>query len=398
MTSRLLRSFPESAVAAALFVACFVAVHHWFWGRYQIVDWPGYRDDARAILDHGLIPYRDFAVEYPPGALPVFLVPAAFSDYASAFADLMAVCGVALTIAVAAIDRRAALYAALAPVLVGSLVLSRFDLWPALLVALALLALVEGSDGTGWAFLGAAVAAKLWPLVLVPLALVWSLRRGRRRAPLVGLAVVVAVFVPFAVVAPHGLWASVHGQADRPLQIESLGASLLAVVGQPQVVTSHGSQNIQGHGLLAAAFAAVQLLAIVVCWIEFARGPVTRSRLLTYSAAAVCAFVAFGKVLSPQYLLWLVPLVPLVGGKRRWVALALLSAACVLTQVWFPLRYFDYVGSFHLAGVVLARNLVLATLFLVLAWPQDPAPAPAKPVPPLPVSSVEPTLTEPRPG
>ena len=41
VTSSLRRSLPESAVAAALFVACFVAVHYWFWGRLQIVDWPG---------------------------------------------------------------------------------------------------------------------------------------------------------------------------------------------------------------------------------------------------------------------------------------------------------------------------------------------------------------------
>jgi hypothetical protein len=37
--------------------------------------------------------------------------------------------------------------------------------------------------------------------------------------------------------------------------------------------------------------------------------------------------------------------------------------------VWFPLRYWDYVASFHLAGVVLARNLALVALFAVLALP-----------------------------
>jgi hypothetical protein len=308
-------------------------------------------------------------VEYPPGSLLVFVIPTAFSNYATAFAVLMAICGVAMTVVVAAIDKRAAFYAALAPILVGSLVLSRFDLWPDVLVVLALLGLLEGSEAFGWAFLGAAVGVKLWPLVLVPIALLWSFRHGRRLAPLWGLGVALAIFVPFAILAPHGLWASVHGQADRPLQVESLGAAILAVVAHPQVGSSHGSQNIEGHGAYAAVFALVQVCAVVVCWIEFARGPVTRNRLLTYSAAAVCAFVAFGKVLSPQYLLWLIPLVPLVAGGRRLPAVVLLTAACVLTQIWFPLRYFAYADSFHLAGVVLARDLVLVALFVVLAWP-----------------------------
>jgi hypothetical protein len=80
-------------------------------------------------------------------------------------------------------------------------------------------------------------------------------------------------------------------------------------------------------------------------------------------------------VLSPQYLLWLIPLVPLVGGARRLPALVLLTVACVLTQVWFPLRYFAYAHTFHLAGVVLARDLVLVALFFVLAYPvREPPP------------------------
>ena len=64
-------------------------------------------------------------------------------------------------------------------------------------------------------------------------------------------------------------------------------------------------------------------------------------------AAAVVAFVAFGKVLSPQFLIWLVPLVPArraaVAGSR---ASALLAVALVLTQLWFPYRYWDFVREF----------------------------------------------------
>ena len=150
------------------------------------------------------------------------------------------------------VRREAAFYAALAPLLVGSLILSRFDLWPALLVVAALAALLAGRDGIGWAFLGAAVAAKLWPLVLVPLALLWSARRGHARSALAGVAVAALAFVPFALIAPHGLWHSVSGQASRPLQIESLGAALLTTFGHPHVVTTHGSQNLAGHGAVGA--------------------------------------------------------------------------------------------------------------------------------------------------
>jgi hypothetical protein len=205
--------------------------------------------------------------------------------------------------------------------------------------------------------------------VLVPLALVWSYRRGRLGAALAGVAVLAAVVVPFALVAPQGLWDSVSGQASRPLQVESLGAAFFTTFSHPEIVSSHGSQNIVGHHTLASAFAAVQALVLVALWIAFARGPATTDRFLRYAAACVTAFIVLGKVLSPQYLIWLVPLVPLLRGRRGLGATALLTVALVLTQVWFPQRYFDYALEFERAGVVLARDLVLLALLLVLVLP-----------------------------
>jgi uncharacterized membrane protein len=371
------RSRLDVAVAAGgLFLFCWGVVHIGFWSHGELVDWPTYQRYGDAILHHGLIPYRDFAVEYPPGALTVFILPAAFANYASAFAWEMAVCGVVLVAVVAAIRREAAFYVALAPVLAGSLILSRFDLWPALLTVAALAALLRERHRLGWGLLGAAVAAKLWPLVIVPLALVWSYRAGRIRASLVGLAVAAAVFAPFAILAPQGLWDSLRGQASRPLQIESLGASLFTAFGSPHVISSHGSQNVAGHGSIAALFALLQVTVLVALWIAFVRGPATGDRLVRYSAAAVCAFIAFGKVLSPQFLLWLIPLVPLVRGRRGLFATGLLTLALVLTQVWFPRRYWDYVYGFHNADAVLARNAALVALLLVLVWPARVAQAP----------------------
>ena len=371
--SELSRRWPQLDVTLAgggLFLFSFALVHRWFWAHGQLVDWPVYKTYGDAIVHHGQVPYRDFHVEYPPLALVVFVIPSLFGDYRTVFEVLTAACGVGLVAVVATIRPAAAYYVGVSPVLVGSLILTRFDLWPALLTTGALAALLGGRHRLGWGLLGAAVAAKLWPVVIVPLALGWAIAHRRLRSSLVGLAAFAVAVVPFALIAPHGLFESVRGQGDRPLQIESLAASLLTTFGQPSVITSHGSQNLAGHGLLAAMFSAAQALAIIALWIAFLRGPIDRERLVRYSAACVCAFVALGKVLSPQFLLWLVPLVPLVRGRRGIAATILLSAALVLTQVWFPWRYWGYAEHFHLAGVVLARNLALVALLVVLAWPQ----------------------------
>jgi hypothetical protein len=165
----------------------------------------------------------------------------------------------------------------------------------------------------------------------------------------------------------------VGGQLERPLQIESLGSSLLLAAHQlgfyeATVVDSHGSQNLGGPvpDALASVHALVQLVAIAGTWILFARGHVGRVGFLAAAAASVVAFVAFAKVLSPQFLIWLVPVVPLVLGRIGLIAAGLLAAALVTTQLFFPYRYWSVVALDNDAWLVVVRNALLLVLFAVL--------------------------------
>jgi uncharacterized membrane protein len=354
-----------------------VVLHHWFYAHRPLTDTPIYQGYGNAI-DHGLVPYRDYPVEYPPGALPVFVAPIylyGYSGYAQVFGWLMAAFGVGciLVAALAGARWRALAVIAVSPLLIGSMALSRYDFWPTLLVIGALAAFVHDRHRWGWIALGAAVATKLFALVLVPLAVVWTVRRRGRRELAVsascGVAVAAAAALPFLILAPRGLWHSVSGQASRPLQIESLAASVLTTFSHPVVINTHGSFNLANEDRLASLTTVLMLAVLVALWVGFARGPATGDRLVRYTAACICAFVALGKVLSPQFLIWLVPLVPLVRGVRGIVASLLLVAAFVATQIFFPQRYFEYVFHLHLAWVVLVRNLILVALLVTLSLP-----------------------------
>jgi Glycosyltransferase family 87 len=392
------RAVIAAALALAVFGGAWAVLHRGFYRHDQIVDTPVYQNYGDAIAN-GKVPYRDFALEYPPGALPVFAIPSLLLSpdgdldrYRDGFEAEMLVCGglavlfvLAALLALDAGPVRLALalgFTALAPLLLGSVVLSRFDLWPAALSVGALAALLARRDRLGSAVLGLAVAAKLYPVVLVPVAGIWIWRRSGRRAALVSLAVfaavVVASFVPFLALSPHGLWESVTRQSDRPLQIESLGAGVLLVLHQVAGVgitmkSSHGSQNLAGGGpdAIAVLQTALQIAAVVAVWVWFARGRMERDRLVRAFAATVCAFIVFGKVFSPQFLIWLVPLVPLVRGRRGGVAGAILALALVLTQLWFPFRYWDLVLLFSAlpSWLVLARDLVMVGLLAALLVP-----------------------------
>ena len=386
------RRFTEIAagVAAALFLVSWGVLHRGWYADNEIVDIPVYADYGNAI-EEGSMPYRDFRPEYPPGALPAFAVPALLSDDDEGFRDvfewLMAACGVVcvLLVAVALAGLRASrarTAAALAltatfPLLLGSVVLTRFDLLPAAFVAGSLAALVWGRNRLGLGLLGVAVAVKLYPAVLVPLAVAYVWRRRGRQEALVGLgvlaAVVVLAFLPFVALAPAGVAHSIGHQLSRPLHIESLASALYLAAHHAAGVdvemrSGHGSQNLHGPGTGVAAvlFSLLALAALVWIWL---RRPGSPEELVRWSAAALVAFVALGKVLSPQFLIWLAPVVPLVAGVRGLRASALLSGALVLTQLWFPSRYWELARELDLVPslLVLARDLVLVALLVVLA-------------------------------
>jgi hypothetical protein len=378
--------------ALGIFLVSFTLLHFGFYQRKLILDTVEYHRYGIAMT-HGEVPYRDFRVEYPPGALPVFLAPAAdrpgFSRYNREFQILMGLCAAAALLAMAwtlrtlrASPSRLASalgFFAVAPLVLGSVLIYRYDLWPAALAVLGLAAVVAGRHRLGLGALGLGLAAKIFPGVLIPPAIAYVWRtRGRREALIClgGAAAAVAVFViPFVALAPHGFWSSIHRQAGRPLQIESLGSAVLLAAHHLggyhlTMVTSHGSQNLAGSlpktlGAVESVLLAVTLLGI---WIAAARGPARPERLIRYSAAAVTAFVAFDKVLSPQFMVWLLPLVPLVRGRRGVVASALLGLALLLTQLWFPIRYFDL--ALHFAAfpswLVVARDVTLLAILVVL--------------------------------
>jgi uncharacterized membrane protein len=344
-----------------------------------------YQGFAEAVLD-GRVPYRDFFMEYPPGALAVFLPPAALgsSHYNAAFKCLMALCGVATLLLVASLLVRlgvstarlwaAVLLFALSPLALGPISLNTYDSWPALLTLAALALLLAGRGMAAFALLGAAFAAKVYPVVVVPPAVIFVWRtsgRGLALRALAAFAAAAALFVmPFLVLAPHGLAESFRAQAARSLQVESLGGSLLAVadrLGLYDATVVHRTGHAISYDLvgslpetLAVLSSIAQALAVLaVAWL-YLRGRDDPRRLAVAFTAAIAGFLALTRFFSPQYLVWLLPFVLLLE-PAAWL---LAATALVLAQVWF----FHYSDVFALGGyvwLVPIRDLLILALFLL---------------------------------
>jgi hypothetical protein len=375
-----------AAAGVAVLLACSLPPPWPVFSLQDRGDIAHYFDYAQRTSD-GQVPYRDFAMEYPPGALPALLAPLpADHGYYDRFRALMVVlCAAAVGLLAAALFLAGAsaaelaagllVFATLPRTLPPDLVFERFDPWPAVLVLLALVALLRRRRALGLAALGVGAAAKLYPLALVPLAIL--ARRGSahvRRDLAVVAAAALALVLPFALVAPRGIghvgWLLVR----RPLHIESLGGSLLLVghrlgVYRPTVYLSVGaSWDLAGPAakIVAVVGSLVEAAALVAVWFFFARGPRGPRDLLLAAAAAVVGFVAFGKVLSPQYMVWVAAAVPLALGRVRLFVLAATVAAVLLTRYVYNTGYFNLLRGGWVSWVMLARNVILVAIFCSL--------------------------------
>jgi hypothetical protein len=233
------------------------------------------------------------------------------------------------------------------------------------------LLILRGRVVGGFAILGLATMTKGFPIVVAPVALAWL---GDRRAAFRGaaaFAAVVAVFAGAAVaISPSGALDAIRYQTDRPVQVESLPALAVRAVDPHAVpVSSYRSDGLESPAgaPFTAAFAALGAAAVALLAVGAARNRDPRS-LVIGSLGAVAAFATFGKVLSPQYLVWVLPLGALALSWRRWALAGAVGAATLLTFVEFPPRYFDLVADrpFPLAIVTL-RDLVLVGVSARLA-------------------------------
>jgi uncharacterized membrane protein len=381
----------RAALAALVLLVAGWALTLWIapWSDERVNDLFVYRTFAAPVLDGGL-PYRDVAFEYPPLAAPAIALPGLAGIGAETFrwafalwtlaaaAAVVLLCG-ALARGTGGDARRAMLAAAAMPLLCGALLRTHFDLFPVALVLGALLLLTRDRPRLGFAVLGLAVMTKAFPIVVVPVAIAWLLARGRRRDAWQGTLVLGAVMAAIAGAAvaasPEGALDAVRYHLDRPVQIESSPAlALLALdavgAGQAESVSSFRSDGLLhpwSDAIESLVLTALVALLALLCVRAANGGRESGARELVLASLAACAgFALLGKVLSPQFVIWVLPLGALAFAWRMHALAGAVALVAVLTQIEFPAHYLDVVAREPLAiGLVAARNIALAGVIVL---------------------------------
>ncbi|MFH8620310.1 glycosyltransferase 87 family protein [Streptomyces vietnamensis] len=332
----------------------------------------------------GTFPPGDVTWQYPPGAGLVIMSPGVLPwlTYFQAFVALTVLADAVVTLALARADSARLTHGALIWVLGLPLLLhlpfARYDVQTTALAVLALLALgtrATAAHRLGGALAGIGAMVKVWPA----LALIGTPRgRTTREAWTAAAVTALALLATLALFFSDAL-GFLRQQGSRGIQIESLWGTALAAarasgIWPGRIEFRYGAYEYVGPYVSSLGHLALMLTVIAFGWLLLWRLQARRWTDATpfdAALAAVLLFTVTSRVISPQYMIWLLGLAAVCMTSRatvmRPVALLLLPAAA-LSSLAYPVLYDEVVtGTTTGLAVMVLRNALLLAAALLAA-------------------------------
>lgn len=350
-------------------------------------------NDAERILE-GALPYRDFPFEYPPLAALFFLLPRLITDNYQTYSLLyhgevllFILTGLWMVFNIARRLGKApwkllSVYT-LAVLFIGPIIGEQFDIFPVVFTLLALYYFWSGKTKTSWVFLALGTMVKLYPAAIAPVFLLCYLRNRQYNQIWQGIIsfgiTCLVISSPFLFTSPLSLVSLINYHAARGLQLESLYSALLLFGSKLGLTTvklnfNAGSVNLESPAAsFLAGFSTYLLIAalLIVYWFiyrQFKPGKSQFSRLGAYVLLVILTLIIFSKILSPQYIIWLLPLLPLLFVGWRYSIWMIFALTGVLTYCIFPVGYLNLMAlDTGMIIVLLIRDLLLILIAVLTA-------------------------------
>lgn len=357
---------------------------------------------------HGIWPVLDAPWVYPAGALVPIMLPIIFGRWSYQLVWLLMVAvanGAALWTLTGGLRRRSAYRAAwywlLIELVLAPVSMLRLEAISAPL-AIAALVLISRRPAIAGALIAAATWVKVWPAAIAGAAVIASSKRWLIIAGGIAMSALVAVTVGAAGGASQLLsFATIQG--DRTLQLEApvatpwVWATIFKVPGAAIVQNEElATREVAGPGtelasevigwLMMLAVGAILVLIVRAQRTIAADAPrrgILEQRLVIVGAFALtAALIVFNKVGSPQYMLWLAPIVTvgLIADPAFWRRPATwMLAISFLTTLVFPVLYLPLIDGNPIAALVLlVRNVLVIGIFVwsvaeLVRWGRAPA-------------------------
>lgn len=297
-------------------------------------------------LQDASFPADDPTWQYPPGIAPLFLLAGSWpADYRWGFTlAILAVDGALMAALLWTHARRPGAswrgpwLWAMAGLVVGSIMMVRFDVVPTLFAAVAVL--LAGRPALAGVSAALGLTTKVWPTLMLLVLPRRALPRG-----VLAFALTVAVVLGAFALLTEGSLSFLANQQARGLQVEAVGAlpyELWTLVGGEAVFgLQYGSIQVLMSGVewvgLAMTAIGLALLALLAWW--RLSGRLEDARPGDVALTVMLVSVATSRVYSPQFNVWLVGLAAVAmldRASRLRTPVVLVIAVSLLTQVVYP--------------------------------------------------------------
>lgn len=296
-------------------------------------------------------PYRDFEVEYGPLTTAIdrtLLAAPTPAETERRLGVFNLACDALLILALVSWGRRAVIgYLVLSTPIVG-LVYFRTDLLPVALLVVGLALLRRRAERLGALAVALGFLAKLWPAVVIP-----SLLFERRRAGMLALMATALSTAVWLAWSPSGPWQVVSLRHATGWQIESTVGAVWLLTGSP-IRLEEGAARAGAWAPAALPFMAVALVLMFIFAWRYRRDVVATM------LALVASLLFVAPILSPQFVIWVLPLAAIVWGRDEMsFSVPMLLSLLTTLVVVMLMQNFAVAAPKALATVVLARNALL---------------------------------------
>ena len=329
---------------------------------HSFVDLWGYNVYLQTVvfpfLQNGSIPYISYNWEYPTLMMvPTGLATAAMVAAQSvpifywAYAILMSVCDAVtivcvyfITLKIRGGNRNTAFMAGLLVATAFSAayhVITCFDAFAVMLMMLGLYWTICNDDSLkGYAGILCGYMAKLFPITILPFVFIYNMKKSDWRTELkevAAIALPLAMFlaIPFVLINPSSIWVYLDKtETDKGV----FGATLNYAIGEffQKVLGITVASEI----LTVVLYAVLVVVLGVLVWSSYHNTQRKPVELLKYSLLALTALIVFVPHHSPQYMIWIVPILAILAANDMWKILWFYVLQ-VMLYVKFPLTYYS---------------------------------------------------------
>lgn len=258
------------------------------------------------------------------------------------------------------------------PVLMGPLLLTRFDLVPTWFAILGLIAIYEKRIKLSGFLIAIGALLKLWPILILSIINKKTLRKIV--SPIVISIILILIFIEIISV---GSFSFLENQSSRGLQVESVAAILFVIIklfgGNVEYPFRYGSLEVEAvfANQIALILNISTVIFFLILFILNIKGKLNDLNIFEKALIIIIFAIGLSRVFSPQFWIWiggLSSLVILFKKTKLNKIILILSSSALLTQILYPALYVGLLSGDLFPSLIQILRIILFISAMILSF------------------------------